>query len=979
MKPLFLVLLVSIALGAAYLFTRSGLESDPAAAGLGATSGDLTVAPAEMDSPRLDAVAQGDGSDRGQAQAAIPATKRGGTKPAAAAFRTEPEVTGIIRGRITDADGVGLAGGDVHAQPARGLLSNRRRDQAARTKAEDDGRFELTVPAGSLRLVIGLDGYAPMTQSAEARSGETVDLGDVRLAHGVRISGRVTNDRGLPVEGASLHRQVESSGGLIQLGALGALAATTDAGGHFEILRQAPGPFRFAVDHADHLRGSLEGATEFAGEVAHGLEVVLEQGVSIAGIVLELPEDLEATSFRALARREGAGPDAGAFMFDSAFDSSNERSGTVAKDGSFEIRGLAPAARYEVWIQLAERAWASGVRRSERVAARSGDTGVRVAYSEGASLIFALQGQNGEPVSEPTIRGGFSFQREFEGTALSEVEGTHALRHIWSPEVPKPFQITVEARGFETYKHDGVTIPARGEVDLGVITLKPKPQLEVTVLDASTGAPVEGAKVSLEKVSTARATGTRITSRSVSIDLGDASEFDFSMLGKDVQTTDEEGKCTLDVEPGTSVHVDVVHSNFSEIRTDPVRIGSGKAITETLVKLLPGGSVNVLVTDHLGSPVQSAKVQRRGEDDRPSPTRVSTGPDGRALLTGLAPGVHGLRLAANSLGGGMVAIPGLVTGDAGAPWTEVTVEPGATTDTVLRAEPPMHVVGTITEAGVPLAGAKIRLRGAASTPGFPSFLGGGDSTKTDARGRFRLEDVKGGASTLVVAHATRAMDYEHSLEVEAGENEVDLDLGVTIVEGVVLDHGGEPLAGAKVKVSRPAAAGTRAVVSFVMTTDDGDEAGDTFISGGSGEPEPVFTDADGRYSLRGVQAGVEFAVSATADGYDTAKSESLTLDGGEVRSDVDLAFVLTGSIRIDVERGQGRAMAILQRRGGSVTRPRIEPFSGVSKTVDGLAPGIWTVRLNSMGAADARFAPEEHEVEVIAGEEAQAVFERTGG
>lgn len=326
----------------------------------------------------------------------------------------------------------------------------------------------------------------------------------------------------------------------------------------------------------------------------------------------------------------------------------------------------------------------------------------------------------------------------------------------------------------------------------------------------------------------------------------------------------------------------------------------------------------------------------------------------------------------------MVIFAGLPGGDRGAPWTEVTVEPGETAEAFLRAEPPMHVVGRVTEAGVPLTGAKVSLRAAESPLGFPSFLGGGDSSTTDARGRFRIEDVKGGAATLVIAHATRAMDYEHSLEVEFGENEVELDLGVTIVEGIVRDHGGEPLAGAKVRVDREAASSSRTMVSVVMTTDEGDEAGETFVSGGANGPEPVFTDSEGRYQLRGVQAGVEFTVSATADGYDTAKSEALTLDGGEVRSHVDLAFVMTGSIRIEVDGGQGRKMAILRRRGGSAQAPRIEPFTGPSKTIEGLAPGTWTVQLNAMGVAGARFSPDELEVEVTAGEEAQAAFERVG-
>ncbi len=979
MKSLFLALVVTVVLGAAFLFSRTGPDSDSGAAGLDGPGTAQAATPVLADSPELDAVEENDQSTRDQAPA-LAAPKASG-ESSQASVEDEPVAMATLRGRITDADGVGLGGGEVEAKaPFRGL-SMMPQDEVARTEAKDDGSFLLSVRAGDLSVSFGADGYAPHRQSVSAGPGQTVDLGDVRLPEGVKISGRVTNDRGLPVEGAQIHRPVVSDGAMIQLGVLGALASTTDAGGYFEILRQAVGPFEFTVDHAEHLRGSFEGSTKSPGEVAHGIEVTLAKGVSIAGNVVDLPDDVVPNTLHAFARMESSGGRIMAFDFGGGFDSSGRRSSPVADDGSFQILGLKPGTRYEVWVQASRNTWRSGVRRSEHVKAQSGDTGVRVTYREGASVTLAILDEDGAAVANPTIRGGFEYERNFEDTEVDGDPGTHALRHIWPPTDNTSFNLTIEARGFETFSRKGIDLVAHGEVDLGTITLKPKPQLEVTVLDGTTGRPVEGARVSLQEVTDGSTSGAVRFSASVSADMDevdDLADLDFSMLGKEVQVTDEDGKCTLDVEPGTSMHVDVVHAGYAEMRTDPVRIGPGTAMTESTVKLLPGGSVSVLVRDPEGHPLPGARVERRREEGRPSPSKVVTGKDGTALLTGLEPGVHGLRLAEKKGSGGIVMMANMPGADSGAPWTEVTVEPGLTVEATLQAEPPMHVVGTITEAGAPLAGAKVSLRGTGPMSGFPGILGGSGSATTDARGRFRLENVKGGDSKLVISHGSRAMDYEHALEVEAGENEVNLDLGVTIVEGTVRDHEGDPLAGAKVKVAREAQSGSRAMVSFVMTTDDGDGGGGTFFSGGPGEPEPVMTDSEGRYSLRGVQAGVDIAVSATADGYDTAKSEPFKVDAGEVRGGVDLAFVLTGSIQIQVEGGAGGMIAILRRRGAGIRDPRIENFSGTAKTIEGLAPGTWTVSLSSLGGPDARFTPEELEIEVEAGETSQANFERVG-
>lgn len=979
MRSLLLLAAAVLVAGGAFLLLPSGAPAptEPTAAASGADPAESGDAPAA----RPDELAEvaSDADDRAEAPVAR-SLEAAPDAPLPAASTTRAErLPGALVGRVTDQDGEPLAGAEVQlAGGGRLLLLVPDAGESSGSTTDDDGRFRIEARAGRHELSVGTDRYAPFEQAIDLIAGRDTDVGEIQLAPGVRILGRVLDDRGRPVEGARVTRPVKRSGGLIRIGTSGALAAETDADGRFQILRQAIGPFEFGVDHPAYPSGRFEGVTERAAELVSGIEVTLSVGARITGRATGGLEE----GLRVAARRARASAGGVPMEFDGPFVGigGSTRRGEVEADGSFTVQGLDEGAEYELWLERPRKRFDGTARRSERVRATAGDAGVTLAYSQGATLRVTVRGPGGEPVPGAEISGGFEWLAPLGDLEIDEATGAYIARHLWPSPTGAPYRLRVEAAGYESFENERIRLIAGEVTDLGVVTLAARPQLFVTVTDASNGRPVEGAEVSVTKVRAAGTPGRISFSASFSATDEDEVDLDDLPFGR-VSTggvTDDEGRCSVDVTPGERVWVDVTHPGFAEERHGPVTLDADRSEFEASVGLGPGGSVRVSVLDHTGATLPGAKVEVRGDDGRPARDPVTTDENGEALFEGLEAGSYGFRIGESGPPMGMFLIAeGLGAGDAGG-WTDVTVLPGEEVPLTLQAEEPCALTGRITEAGIPLAGATVRLRAADDPFGGLGFgLGGGISATTDARGRYRLDDVDPGESTLVVEHATRAMDHEESVEIERGDNDRDVDLSITTIAGRVVGPDGEPVVGARVEAKRQSEGpGGRAMVSFVVASSD-DEDGAAFIGGAPGGPDPVRTDEDGRYLLRGVQPGATLVVEAAAKGLDKTRSEELVLAAGDRREDVDLAFVQTGSLVIVVEGADGPLIAIMTRPGESAREPRIERLEGASTTVDGLEAGAWEVRVNAIGVGGGgaqRITPEREQVDVTSGETATVTF-----
>ena len=888
-----------------------------------------------------------------------------------------------VIGKIADADGAPLPASDVRARKEGSLWDLATAQDEAHTNAQSDGTFSIVVPEGSLEVIAGADGYAPLVRRiASSESGE-IDLGTLRLAPGVTLLGRVTDAAGRPVSGAALHRKGASRGGFVLVNGRGAVVTRTDDAGRFEVRRQAPGAFEFAVVHSEHPDGTFDGSTEDPGETVTGIEVQLGMGATVSGIARGVPKDVAGeVEIRALYSPPGSGE--GALDFGRL-----GRGGQIAPDGSFSVHGLPLDAEIELRLIRGQGSAFERTRCSESVLCRAGDRAVAIAYSEGASIEFRVSDRAGNPVEGATISTGFDFAIPYSGEDVDLGAGRYRLGELWPPDAAgSELDISVLAPGFETASLDSVRLRPGETLDLGTVELEPKPTVTVTVVEEVSRRPIEGARVRLRPEDRAFSGTTRAVFLSSPID--DPSEMpDLKELdgGPAEGLTDAEGRCTLEVQPGGDGVFEVTHKRFAEVATESMSIDSlgvagspGEFAVE--IALVPGGSIEVTVVDPDGVPVAGRDVQRKAFAGGPKPSPVTTDAEGTARFEGVAAGEHRVRLAAKKRGGGgfMLIVPG--GGGSGSDeeyddWTNVTVVAGETSQAQLIAPFPSTLRGVVTEGGVPLAGAEVRVApeddGGARQLG--TLFGGSDAVTTDARGEFFFDDVDVGAHVLTIDHNSRSMPFKQAVEIEEGRNETEADLDVTIVQGICRDAAGKPLAGARVSASRVQGTGRR-MASIRFQVAGGGES--TTLSSGT-PTTSVVTGGDGRFELRGVEAEVPIVVKASADGYDTAESEPIEVPRGGVEDGVELRFEKPGDLVIEVEGNSGNALiAVATRVDATGGTPHTERFSGSETTIEDLEPGEWSVTVTAVtipGADPVTVTPENQSVTIEPGETAKLRYE----
>ena len=173
----------------------------------------------------------------------------------------------------------------------------------------------------------------------EVASGETATT-VVAYRLGARIAGVVTNSSGQPVEGAEV--SFESANQFARMGGERE-PAVTDARGAYRLYGVRPGKGTLEVDADGYLDTSTDELDLREAEVRDGVDVVLSDGLAIAGIV----------------RREDGSPAAGALVVAERVvedrdprmrwmnDDDGRHEAEADEDGRFRLRGLT-AGEYRV-------------------------------------------------------------------------------------------------------------------------------------------------------------------------------------------------------------------------------------------------------------------------------------------------------------------------------------------------------------------------------------------------------------------------------------------------------------------------------------------------------------------------------------------------------------------------------------------------------------------------------------------------------
>jgi hypothetical protein len=552
-------------------------------------------------------------------------------------------------------------------------------------------------------------------------------------------------------------------------------------------------------------------------------------------------------------------------------------------------------------------------------------------------------------------------------------------------------QLTVKATGYEEMHRTDIAVRAGQELDLGVIALEPVPLLRVTVTDKKSKKPIEGAVVRLAK----QVADTHQFRRSISISNDEGAEsVDFGESRS--ATTDSNGVAELSSYEGETVDVSVRAKGYAPAKHEGLALPRGETIEDALTLSL-GGEVNVQVLDAQGVAFPGVPVEHRAAGAGPEGgvfmiggprSGPVTDAQGLALFENLAPGLHSFRLGEKGGGGPVFATADelVIAGGGGGgddeSWTQVTVVEGERAELTLRAAPRSTLAGRVREAGKVLAGATLSLATDSDNgPGFhlPGMDSGGPEGKSDGEGHYQVEDVKAGHYTLTVAHPTRRMPAEFEIDLREGENTFDVELPLSIVSGRVLDSEGKGLAGVRVWPERQQPEGGRQVrMRMIMV--DGDGGGGMVDSGQFGER--AVSDAEGRYTLRGVTSDVDLVIKAEGDAVQPAHSAVVRLGPNEVKEGIDLVLEVAGSIRVEAKLADGSParFQLVQAEYLDESPTPLEPKFGFlqqgSTELTGLKPGRWKVNVRSAQGGPGQGNPgQDKEIEVKPQEKATATFE----
>lgn len=188
-------------------------------------------------------------------------------------------------------------------------------------------------------------------------------------------------------------------------------------------------------------------------------------------------------------------------------------------------------------------------------------------------------------------------------------------------------------------------------------------------------------------------------------------------------------------------------------------------------------------------------------------------------------------------------------------------------------------------------------------------------THTDADGRYRLEGLRAGRSSVVAEHPSYQKAVQ-DLEIEQDETRLDLRLREAWeVAGRAVDASGRGIGGVRVRLTAP----------------DG------------GEQESL-SGADGRFRFAGVGEG-RHRLRAEKPGYAQPPARDIQVAGGPVR-DLELRFdrgsVLTGQILGLSFQDLARVQVAATRAGATSEQSGRIDYQGRYR-IDDLAPGDWIV------------------------------------
>lgn len=857
---------------------------------------------------------------------------------------------GPYRGRLLDALGRPLAGVPVELMPwdQANTLNFRSfgRPQQLRLEAvtDEEGRF-VAEDSEPLGLTIGLKadarGFldAPIKHVFGAES--TTDLGDVTLDPAVVVEGWVRDDLGRPVEGARVRRVDRAGDQMVEtmdrIGFSSVLGLeTTDADGRFRLEHEPAGRIVLLAEHGTIMPARHEGPTQEPGDVISGVEITAIRAGVVRGVLSGYPRGRAYGRVAATAVDPDPGDDDGGIgaLMSARLSPAGEHIADVDADGSFELGGLQPGARYRIQA-MERRQFVETVLLSEPVEATADGSFVSLQFDPGARLeLKVIDRDTRRPVEALTVNASWG-KRSAKvmltpagGRPPKRIQGGLVTLHELRPEGEQgELTVTIDAPGYERAVTPPIKVAAGGLATGGTLELTPATALTFLVTDARTREPIRKARVTL---SAGAAFDPRAAMRG-----GPAARETWAKTGRD-------GRCELTDLADPEARLEVRARGFATHQQEPFLLAPGQELVE--VALAPEAELTVAVVGEEDLLLAGARVECRvpGEDS-PWKSGKATGKDGLAVFGGLAAGTYEVRAMRNA--GRPFSRRGAV-GDEEIEWRTVELAAGDRVRLDYTLAGAATVSGVIRIDGRPAAGARVSVVPADDADEYERFIAIQDqfagfgnqpsSDTTDAEGRFEIADLGAGPAAVLVRHEDLSMPARLDLEVELGANTVDMDLAISVIEGRAVDQDGAPIAGASVAARR--------------TMEDESARLSRQYLGMSGTD--VTTGVDGTFRVRGIKPESSLQLVLRADGYTDRVLEGLTVAAGEALDVGDVRLTEGGSALILSEGGEGASAVAWVKlspadpeTGEPGEATKVELVRAGRALVRGLTPGEWSVTL----------------------------------
>lgn len=810
------------------------------------------------------------------------------TAPDPATLAAAPR-TGALTLRVLDPEGQPIEGLNARVMASGGgqflpwMDPTEKAEALVEIPSNGNGEIELLgVPADTkISLMLSGDYWVERrVPLAALRNGERRSLGDLSIARGVLLLGRVLGEDNKPVVDAKVVVAERSGsampGGIMFAGMEGGAqrSVETDSEGRFRVPGLAPKEYTATATRV----GRVQSETDFFLSLSnpdHRVELRMSDGGWITGVVrAEDGRPIPEAKVALIPARGFA-----SYQWDS--ERVLKEGQSVGEDGSFRLAGVPEDNSHRVVASAP--GFARG--RSDRVVP---GMKVEIGLTPRVTLAGFVFDSTGSPVAEaevtatPTPVPGAEQQPNINmESATSDENGAFEFTELSAGSYD--FAVSSPA-GEATMK--AVEINASSEA----IELRlPSGEAVIVRVTDTDGQALEDARVQIE----ASAPGDELNllggnGRRVRMAVGpDGAIETFAGGASRKGRTDAGGMLRIHGLPQGEFRLTVNKEGFARTVQIVERSEDGEQLV--VVEMPQAAAVRVTAVDANGLTIEGANIEIARVDAKPADTHTAkTDAWGLVVFRDLVPGIYTLRETESGQNGGFMIFDGSETAEEEPQEEVVRFELGDGEDGEQQIMLAAKAVPTVlvTRLGVPVPNANVSLESKGNSNmmmyGFPGMGGGG--TTTNARGLATLPPNDPG-SYVLKARATATNPYsELEVTLGPGAQQLTIELATGGVSGTITGSGG-PLANAQVNLNRERGEGESGsigrsigIVSFSLGGEDDDD-GEVETFDFSSADARARTDSDGRFRFLDVPPGT-YTMSIKAKGHSPLTTEVFIVNEG---------------------------------------------------------------------------------------------------